>query len=190
MSDSLKQKIYSAVFGQRSTTETTAEQLQSVIQSEQGFVERALQVFNLRIDLVNAYKQDKRALRAKNIAVATPMLYSVSFGALTMIVAGICLASASPAVVAGAVCCGVVGATVAGVGLLQERRMTKVLDSVRNDLHNCYEQLDSTAETAIRDMQKSLAAKAPEVRTQFNDAYQIYLARADIASGPQRKAEI
>lgn len=182
----LTSKLMQKFFGAEKTeTAEIAADIEIIAKSGEDFLSRAIKLFNRKNELEVAYENDRDALDGQGggwgmlsgVAVIGGLLtlgvvamtapYSVAFGA---------------ALLASPVAIGIVaGCAVAAVACgIRERQVGKALGSIWSDLSGAHSDASHTLRTEIETMQLSLTEQTPDVREQFNRAYELSLKKTEI----------
>ncbi len=182
LASKLSQKFLGATI---SETREVANEINAVVKSGDDFLSRAIKLFNRKNDLEVAYENDSDALDGQGGGWG--MLSGISvFGGMATL--GL-VAMTAPygvgfvaALLASPVAIGVVaGCAAAAVACgIREYQVSKALGSIWGDVRGAHSEAESTLKSEIENMQLRLTEQTPDVREQFNRAYELSLKKTEI----------
>lgn len=167
---SLVQKIQRKIFGHGGpTTQEAAAELDRAVKSETGFLDRAIQVFNRRYDLLKAYYIESEAVTAVRKSYddthgffASLALLGIVAGGALLLIGGV--AAPWVAVVAGST-------VVLGSATVRSGQVQTVLEAEEAKIKRSYDRSEDRARIAIEAMERDLERQPAEVRQQFHEAF-------------------
>lgn len=190
MSKSFKENLRQRLFGGASATETAAADLSLALKSHDGFLQRAGNIFNARVELQYAYARDLRHMDEKvggSFMMALTTAGTMFGVALVSAVTAVFSTAAAPLLAVGAVAAGI-GLVTGKLGL----RGAHAYASIQDDLDQRFAKAEASAEIEILSMRRGLVSGTQGICQQFNELHALYEARrlTDTPALPARQEQV